>query len=130
MTRRHLALAVVLLMLLTTAVLVAACGSGEKGGGGGGDSAAVFKIGFDADLAVDEINAAGGVNGMKLQLIVKDNKNDKALAIQTTQELLDEGIQYLIATTADHVTAIARMAAESEIPSDTADGTAPNLPRD
>lgn len=122
---------------------LAACGEEEEGG----DAAETFKIGFCADLsggyssydtpirdgaqfAVDEVNAAGGVAGMQLELIVKDNKNDKALAIQTTQELLDEGIQYLIATTADHVTAIARMAAEQSIPSDTADGTAPNLPRD
>jgi len=134
---------VALALAAVLAFALAACGEEE----GGGTEAEVFKIGFCADLsggyssydtpirdgaqfAVDEINAAGGVNGMQLELIVKDNKNDKALAIQTTQELLDEGIQYLIATTADHVTAIARMAAEEEIPSDTADGTAPNLPRD
>jgi branched-chain amino acid transport system substrate-binding protein len=139
--------------MIITAIAVAAllvfasAGCGEDEGTEGGAEAEVFKIGFCADLsggyssydtpirdgaqfAVDEINAAGGVNGMQLELIVKDNKNDKALAIQTTQELLDDGIQYLIATTADHVTAIARMAAEQEIPSDTADGTAPNLPKD
>jgi branched-chain amino acid transport system substrate-binding protein len=125
------------------AFTVAGCGEEEATEG----EAEVFKIGFCADLsggyssydtpirdgaqfAVDEINAAGGVEGMQLELIVKDNKNDKALAIQTTQELLDDGIEYLIATTADHVTAIARLAAEQEIPSDTADGTAPNLPKD
>jgi branched-chain amino acid transport system substrate-binding protein len=126
------------------ALAVIGCGEEEPAEEAAAES---FKIGFCADLsggyssydtpirdgaqfAVDEINAAGGVNGMQLELIVKDNKNDKALAIQTTQELLDEGIQYLIATTADHVTAIARVAAEQQIPSDTADGTAPNLPRD
>lgn len=145
MKKRYL---IAIAALVAVAVLaLGLTGCGEEEGDGGGGEAEVFKIGFCADLsggyssydtpirdgaqfAVDEINEAGGVEGMQLELIVKDNKNDKALAIQTTQELLDEGIQYLIATTADHVTAIARMAAEQEIPSDTADGTAPNLPRD
>lgn len=138
------------LTIISPIVVAALFAFGVAGCGGDNDTtteAKTFKIGFCADLsggyssydtpiregaqfAVDEINAAGGVEGMQLELIVKDNKNDKALAIQTTQELLDDGIQYLIATTADHVTAIARLAAEQEIPSDTADGTAPNLPKD
>ena len=107
----------------------------------------VFKIGYSADLsdgyssydtpmlqgvefAIDEINEAGGINGMMLELEYKDNKNDKALAIQTAQELINSGIQYMVGTTADNVTAINRMAGDKEIPSDTGDGTAPNLPRD
>ncbi len=143
MNKRHLMIITAIAVAALLAFAVAGCGEEEATEG----EAEVFKIGFCADLsggyssydtpirdgaqfAVDEINAAGGVNGTQLELIVKDNKNDKALAIQTTQELMDEGIQYLIATTADHVTAIARMAAEQQIPSDTADGTAPNLPRD
>jgi len=143
LNKRHLMIITIIAVAALLAFAVAGCGEEEATEG----EAEVFKIGFCADLsggyssydtpirdgaqfAVDEINAAGGVNGTQLELIVKDNKNDKALAIQTTQELLDDGIQYLIATTADHVTAIARMAAEQQIPSDTADGTAPNLPRD
>ena len=144
MKRQYLRLAASVLALALAALLVVSCGGG---GGGGGTAEKVFKIGYSADLsggyssydtpilegakfAVDEINAAGGVAGMKLQLIVKDNKNDKALAIQTTQELMDAGIQYLIGTTSDHVTATTRMAGDAQIPSDTGDGTAPNLPRD
>lgn len=136
--------------LLGAGVLAVAAMLLPAGCGDGGDSSTdgkVFKIGYSADLsggyssydtpirdgaqfAVDEINAAGGVAGMQLELIVKDNKNDKALAVQTTQELLDEGIGYLIGTTSDHVTAGNRLAAEHEVPSDTGDGTAPNLPKD
>jgi len=141
--KRYLIAIAAIAAAVSLAFGLTACGGDE----GGGDQAEVFKIGFCADLsggfssydtpirdgaqlAVDEINEAGGVEGMQLELLVKDCKNDKALAIQTTQELMDEGVQYLICTTADHITAIARMAAEEEIPSDTADGTAPNLPRD
>jgi branched-chain amino acid transport system substrate-binding protein len=145
---RRVWLTVGVLVVGACALLAVSCGgNGDEGGGDGGSAEDVFKIGFCADLsggyssydtpvmngaemAVEEINAAGGINGMKLELIVKDNKNDKALAIQTTQELIDEGIQYLILTTADHVTAIARMAAEYDIPSDTGGGSPPNVPRD
>jgi branched-chain amino acid transport system substrate-binding protein len=133
-----------LLALATGAAFAAGCGGDGDGGGDGGQEAKTFKIGYSADLsggyssydvpirdgaqyAIDEINKAGGVAGMKLELIVKDNKNDKALAVQTTQELIDEGIQYLIGTTSDHVVACNRLAQDNEIPSDTGDGTAPNL---
>lgn len=142
MNRRHIRIitAVLLVALMAVAgLLLAACGDDEEAAEG-----EVFKIGYSADLtggfasydvpirdgaqtAIDEINEAGGIDGMMLELVVKDNKNDKVLAVQTTQELLDEGIQYLIGTTSDHVVACNRLAQESEIPSSTGDGTAPNL---
>ena len=80
-----------------------------------------------AQFAIDKINASGGVAGKKLELIVKDNKDDKALAVQTTQELLDEGIGYLIGTTGDSVVACGRLAQDQKVPSSTGDGSAPNL---
>ncbi len=142
---RKLYLTVGLLLVAVAAVALVGCGgNGDDAADGGGD---VFKIGYSADLsdgyssydtpilqgvefAIDEINEAGGINGMMLELEYKDNKNDKALAIQTTQELINGGIQYMVGTTADNVTAINRLAGDKEIPSDTGDGTAPNLPRD
>lgn len=131
-------------LALVGAVVALAVGCGGDGNDGSDDEVARFAIGFSADLsggfsdydvpirdgaqyAVDQINKAGGVAGMKLELIVKDNKNDKSLAIETTQQLIDEGIQYLIGTTSDHVVACNRLAQDNEIPSDTGDGTAPNL---
>jgi len=143
--KRSMALLIALLAVAAMAFFAVSCG-GDDGGddGDGGDEAKVFKIGYSADLsggyssydvpirdgaqyAIDKINEAGGIAGMKLEMIVKDNKNDKALAVQTTQELIDEGIQYLIGTTSDHVVACNRLAQDNEIPSDTGDGTAPNL---
>jgi branched-chain amino acid transport system substrate-binding protein len=145
--RQYLRLAVGVLALAVVALLVVSCGGGGGGGGGSSSPQATFKIGYSADLsggyssydtpilqgvqfAIDEVNAAGGVAGMKLELLYKDNKNDKALSIQTTQALINSGIQYLIGTTSDNVTATTRLAGTKQIPSDTGDGTAPNLPRD
>lgn len=145
MKKRSVVLLIALLAVAAMTFFAASCGGADDGDGGdGGEEAAVFKIGYSADLsggyssydvpirdgvqyAIDKINEAGGVAGMKLELIVKDNKNDKALAVQTTQELIDEGIQYLVGTTSDHVVACNRLAQDNEIPSDTGDGTAPNL---
>lgn len=143
--RKCFVVVIAVIASVSVALLMVGCGGSDEGGTT--DQAAVFKIGNTPDLsgpyslsdtmirdgaqfAVDEINAAGGVNGTKLELIVKDSKNDKALALQATQELIDEGVGYLICTTADHVTAQGIMAGEAEIPTDTAAGTAPNLPRD
>ena len=145
---KKLYLIVGLLLVAVASLTLASCGgsdgtSDESSTGTG----KVFKIGYSADLsdgyssydtpildgvqfAIDEINAAGGINGMTLELEYKDNKNDKALSIQTAQELINGGAQYMVGTTSDNVTAINRLATAKQIPSDTGDGTAPNLPRD
>jgi branched-chain amino acid transport system substrate-binding protein len=142
--KRDAILATALLAIVGLAVLVTGCGSSSSDNGG---TAKVFKIGYSADIsdgyascdvpyrdglqyAIDEINKAGGVAGMKLELIVKDNKNDAALAAQTTQQLIGEGIQYLAGTTSDQVVACNRLAEEKQIPSDCGVGTAPTKQTD
>ena len=42
------------------------------------------------EVAVEEINAAGGINGRKLKMITKDTEGDNALAIQLTRGLIDK----------------------------------------
>ncbi len=42
-------------------------------------------------LAVKEINAKGGVNGKKIKLIIKDDKNDPAAAVKADKELVSSG---------------------------------------
>jgi branched-chain amino acid transport system substrate-binding protein len=148
--KRYLAFCVAILAIAIAGLLLASCGSSSSSSSSsssGTSGQKVFKIGYSADLsgpyssydvpilkgvqfAIDEVNAAGGVNGMKLELLYKDNKNDKTLAIQEVQELINSGIQYLIGDTSDNVTPMARLAGAKQIPSDTGDGTAPNLPRD
>jgi branched-chain amino acid transport system substrate-binding protein len=42
------------------------------------------------EVAVEEINAAGGINGKKLRMITKDTEGDNALAIQLARGLIDK----------------------------------------
>jgi branched-chain amino acid transport system substrate-binding protein len=44
-----------------------------------------------AQLAIDEINAKGGVNGHKLELHIKDDMTQVDLSVQALNELIDEG---------------------------------------
>ncbi len=41
------------------------------------------------EVAVEEINAAGGIGGRKLTMITKDSEGDNALAIQLARQLID-----------------------------------------
>src|ERR1700733_9400587 len=41
-------------------------------------------------MAVDEINASGGVNGRKLRLIVEDSGYDPKKAVLATQKLIEK----------------------------------------
>ena len=50
------------------------------------------------ELAVEEVNAAGGIGGkIKIELMAKDIRSDTAQAAVVAQELIDEGISFLIA---------------------------------
>ena len=42
------------------------------------------------EVAVEEINAAGGIGGRKLTVITKDTEGDNALAIQLARQLIDK----------------------------------------
>src|SRR5712671_5270199 len=42
-------------------------------------------------VAVEEINAAGGIGGRKLTRSTKDTEGDNALAIQLARQLIDKG---------------------------------------
>lgn len=52
-----------------------------------------------AQIAVDEINAAGGVNGVQLALIFEDDEADSAKAVTAYETLMDKGMQILIGAT-------------------------------
>ncbi|GFH40451.1 ABC transporter substrate-binding protein [Pseudolactococcus insecticola] len=81
--------------LLTLAACSSAPGTSKSSASKGNAIGKTFKIGLDMELsgayaapgnaekdaiklAADEINAAGGINGKKIQLIVKDNKTDNS----------------------------------------------------
>ena len=102
------------LMAIVMLFTLVACGnnaanSGNSGGNNaGGDGAAeggTVKIGLvtavtgsnslvgeesteGAQLAVDQINAAGGVNGQQLELVITDEVDNLEMSVLATQELL------------------------------------------
>ncbi len=47
-------------------------------------------------LAVEEVNAAGGINGKAVKLIVKDDKQDEETARRGVDELIAEGVVSII----------------------------------
>ena len=89
----------------------AACGGNEKPN----EDANVLKIGFSgpltgdyaqygngvkngAQLAIDEINAAGGINGMKLELNGQDDEGDPEKAVNAYNTLVGWGMQLSLGT--------------------------------
>ena len=51
-----------------------------------------------AQMAVDEINAAGGLNGMKFKFIAMDDKNDATLVSGNYSAMLEQGMQLSLGT--------------------------------
>lgn len=58
-------------------------------------------------LAVEDINAAGGIGGRKIEFIVRDDKNTPEGAVEADKELVAEGVAAIIG----HVTSSQSMAA-------------------
>lgn len=88
------------------------------GGNAGGDTAegGTFKIGGigpltgdaasygisvknGAQIAVDEINAAGGVNGMQFELLFEDDECDEEKSVNAYNTLMDQGAQAIVGST-------------------------------
>ena len=93
--------------------LFAACGSKKSGGTETG--AETIKIGAigpltggaavygnavknGAQLAVDEINKAGGINGMKIEFRMEDDEHDAEKSVNAYNTLKDWGMQMLMGT--------------------------------
>lgn len=90
---------------------LAGCGSKDAEGGSG-----TFKIGATgpltggaaaygdavkkgAQMAVDEINEAGGINGYKIDFKMEDDEHDAEKAVNAYNSLKDWGMQMLMGTT-------------------------------
>jgi branched-chain amino acid transport system substrate-binding protein len=67
------------------------------------------------DLAVEEINAAGGLNGKSLELVYRDDATNPEVGRQVTQELIDEvGVGAIIGAVSSAVTVAIAPICESE----------------
>jgi branched-chain amino acid transport system substrate-binding protein len=89
--------------------MFAACGGDKGGDGGGGADGDTVQIGVNYELtgdvasygndsvngikmAIDEVNAAGGVlGGKQIELIIKDDKSDPAEATSIEESLMGDG---------------------------------------
>jgi branched-chain amino acid transport system substrate-binding protein len=109
--------AVALLAALATVLALVACGSDDSdessasgGQGGGGKPLTIgFAIGktgyiqqFDvpyrraAELAIEDINAKGGILGRKLQAVEADNKSKPEESGRAALEVLDQGAELVV----------------------------------
>ena len=130
-------------LFLATSLLVgvlAGCGGGEEGGSSeGGDT---IKIGLNLELsggtasygtserdaiemAKDEINEAGGINGKQIELITVDNKSDAAESTNAALRLTDkENVVAIIGpATSGNSVAQVEVSAKSKTPMISPSGT-------
>lgn len=115
-----------------TAAGVSACGDDGSDASGGGDT---YKIGVVADLtgaaaplgtrqaagaqaAVDKINAEGGIDGKKIDLIVRDSKTDPTQAVRVANTLIrsDKVIGIFGATTGSGTLSFVSTAMQAKVP--------------
>lgn len=79
-------------------------------------------------MAVEEINAAGGINGTPINLITLDEKGDSTEAVNAYNKLVDEGVVAVIGdVTSKPCLAVAEVAAVDNMPMITATGTAADI---
>lgn len=110
--KKSIRLLAIVVAIVMTATVFAACGNNSDGGsadaktlviGGIGPltgSAASYGQGVKngAQLAVDEINAAGGVNGITLELNFQDDEHNAEKAVNAYNTLKDKGMKLLMGT--------------------------------
>jgi len=105
-----------------------------KIGGGfaltGGESALDLPAAHGAQLAVKEINAAGGINGQQIELITHDSKYDMTVTAQVAKQYVeqDKVPVFLGYTDSDSVIASGRVFQDAKIPFITVGATSPKLP--
>lgn len=81
-----------------------------------------------AKLAVDQINAAGGVGGRKITLQVLDDRNDAKVAVQLAEEAVKSGALAVIGHRSSSTTiAAGKVYKEAHIPAVTGSAAAPEV---
>lgn len=100
---------------MTVSMLAGCGGNGNSGSSEGESSGEAFKIGSigpvtggaaiygqavknGAELAVKEINEAGGINGVQIEFDFQDDENDPEKAVNAYNTLKDWGMQALLGT--------------------------------
>jgi branched-chain amino acid transport system substrate-binding protein len=126
--------------------LLSACGDGEENGEEGSKGGDTIKIGVNLelsgavasygtseadgiDLAVEEINDAGGIDGKKIVIEKVDNKSDNAEATSAAIKLIDQDkvVAIIGAATSGATVAQAEIANSNKIPLISPSGTSPSV---
>lgn len=55
------------------------------------------------NLAIEAINSTGGVNGQRVNIIVKDDKNDPEIALKVDRELHESGVKFILGHTTSNM---------------------------
>ena len=123
----------VLSMSLIAAMTVATltgCGGGSTEGKGGADTLKIGGMGpitggaayygtevkQGAQIAIDEINEAGGINGIKVEFNFQDDEADAEKAVNAYNTLKDWGVQMIVgATTSDATISLAAETANDNV---------------
>ena len=80
------------------------------------------------EFAAQEINAAGGP--VTVEIVSKDNQGDQSLALTTAQELLDDGVNVQVMTTAEAGPAVGQLVSSAGGIITVGGNTAPAIVRD
>lgn len=95
-------------VLATLSLVFAACSNEVKIGAVISETGAVASYGAEVrrgiDLALDEVSAAGGVDGNQITLIYKDDSTNPDMGQKAVEELLAEGVNLLIGAVSSPVT--------------------------
>ena len=110
--------------LLFAVLLLAAAGAttaqirvGQTAGFTGAVAASVKEATDGAKLYFDAVNARGGVNGQKIELISLDDKFDPALALENARKLIDQGVVSLFLNRGTpHTQGIMPLLLEAKVP--------------
>lgn len=90
------------LLLLGTLILISSCKSTEPILVGvsveltGRQSAIGVNVRNGIQIAVDELNASGGIEGRPIELVIRDDMGDPDVARQVDQELIDLGVVAIV----------------------------------
>ncbi|ATP42258.1 ethanolamine utilization protein EutJ [Solibacillus sp. R5-41] len=95
----------------------------------GGVASYGSSIGDGAKLAIEEINAAGGIDGKKLELITVDNKSENSEATTAAIRLAEKEkvVAMLAPATSGNSVATVEIANKYKVPMVTGSGTSPNV---
>ena len=118
-----------LIVAMTVATLTG-CGGGSTEEKGGADTLKIGSMGpitggaayygtevkQGAQIAIDEINEAGGINGIKVEFNFQDDEADAEKAVNAYNTLKDWGVQMIVgATTSDATISLAAETANDNV---------------